>query len=293
MILVIKSRRAKDQRVSRFSGFYLIIITFYTLFIAGCGLPDFSTLVKPIVISNTGSATILGFTTPNPDPGTQINGYVIYYKIYTDFTDFSDKNDEWFFDENKYDNDIVEMPPGNIIPIERGFVRAGEFGDEDITNQFNIQHTNPGDNIIIDFNYSGVTDSNTREEPVAGIGPDPKMDPNAVILARGFIDPRYTNIKLRRFVNDWFFSLSDSDFHDGDLRRPPGTQPGTGLGDFTGDPILKSVTSHGQFLISFTTYSIGIDTLSSPPTLVVSKPVYLGNVEFTSIQLNLNRSSES
>ncbi|RKX99073.1 MAG: hypothetical protein DRZ90_00265, partial [Spirochaetes bacterium] len=204
-------------------------------------------MAKPIDIS-TGSDTILGFTTPTPDPGTQINGYNIYYKIYTDFTDFTNENDELYFNEGHYDDTFNEMPPGNIIPRERGFIRAGEFGAVDLPGQYNIPHTNPADNILIDFNYSGTSDSNAREEPVAGIGPDPKLDPNAVILARGFKDPRYTNLKLRRFVDDWFYSLSVLDFHDGDLRRPPGTQPGTYLDDFTGIPILLSDTTHGQFI---------------------------------------------
>jgi hypothetical protein len=113
-----------------------------------------------------------------------------------------------------------------------------------------------------------------------------------VVLARGFIDPRYNNKTLRKFVNDWFFSSTAVGFCDGDLRRPPGNQPGTKLSDFTGTPIITGA-SHSQFIIAFVVYSVGLDVSSGQLSPVYSKPVYLGEIEYTDIQINNNRDSES
>ena len=285
-----------ESRKKLFNPVSTTALVFSVLFmVSGCGLPSFSTLPKPIALE-TDSDTTLGFRTPVVSAGIQLNGYSIYYKIYRDFTDLNpvnENNDEWYFDENNYDENVEELQPGNIVPIQRGFVRAGEYGSIELpANQYNVPHSNSGDEIIMDFNNNDSTQSNNRSQPIVGIGPDPGVDPNKVVLARGFIDPRFTNKTLRRFVNDWFFSTSTEGFYDGDLRRPPGKQPGTKLSDFTGTPIISGA-SHGQFIIAFVVYSVGFDVSSGQLSPIYSKPVYLGEIEYTDIQINNNRDSES
>lgn len=285
-----------------------LMISFVTFMIIGCGLPDYGVLSRPTVINQGTSTTLLGFTTPVDDDF--ILGYTLYYKIYISLSEYSTFNDEQYFLDGYYLNTNDEFPTGNIVPLNHGFVRAGVFGQDDIPNYaYNIPHKNdvPGPNdwveedIFIDFNIPPVGDSNLREEPVVILDtlPGVTVTPN-ITLARGFLDLRYTEKYLRRFVDDWYVSPEEPPpynigFFDGDLRRPPpSSQPGL-VGDiWTGTPIIFDTGGEisSDFIIAFVVYSTGVDTTGGEIRFLDSKPIHLGKIVYSQIRVNLTRSSE-
>jgi len=192
----------------------LATIFIYSLFILSCGIPDYSSLEKPIKMSFVDivddpaepplPAAVIAFKTPSDD--TNIVGYSIFYKVY--YSDFADpdfvlqpgalpgtKVDIDYFDEYTYINNNDEMQPGDIIPNQRGYLKIGIMGSSTF-GEFTIENPGPNEAIYIDFDPDGEgaiqSDPNKRLEPVIGYDYDEVATPHVFpekILVRGFIDP--------------------------------------------------------------------------------------------------------
>jgi hypothetical protein len=256
------------------------------LLVAGCGLPDYAQIDSPDKIF-TGSDAVVGFTTLTDDPDIIETGYAIYYKIYRDFEElYSDDLDEF---SNLGDG----LLPGSTLPKQFGFVLAGGTEDGRVlpsSTGFNIPHIIANENVYINFNPTGVADSNSRAEPeVVRIDPDPGTGtPMGITLTRGYIDIEDTssNPPLRYFVDDWRVEPDpENDYFDGDLRRPPpSSQPGTSSSQWTGTPFFSAVDLPTNIQIAVVVYSVGIDKSGGGLTFLESEPVHLGRVNYTEIQ---------
>lgn len=284
------------------------------LCLSGCGLPEYAEISKPVPITDSGfSSAVLGFRTPADT--TDITGYVLFYKIYTSNSDFnatdaSNKSDVDYFDENSYISSNVDMPPGDVIPFQRGFIRIGDPNVVGTPSDNNFQISSaalsiPGTEVYIDFDYPQPGDVATdfpNGQGFADRGSAPptlmigSYDPVDVLteLARGITDPDFTgSISYLSFVDDYDYENSDTDGHnDADLHRKLNVTPstnittlisslntGTALVDYT-PPISPLV--NGEIQIGVAVYSVGVD----PATLqlITSKPVLLGRVRYTELR---------
>jgi len=195
-------------------GYIPLIASVLILSLISCGLPDYSSLEKPVMMTKVDFVddpaepdlpnTVIAFKTPVND--TNILGYSIFYKVYYSDTEDPDfilqpgalpetKVDKDYFDEFTYINDNVEMQPGDYIPNQWGYLKIGEVGSS-VFGEYTIEHPGPGEAIYIDFDPDGEgasqSDSNQRLEPVIGYDYNGTLSPHVTAiktLARGFIDP--------------------------------------------------------------------------------------------------------
>jgi len=289
-------------------GYILLTVGVFILSLIGCGLPGYTSIEKPVVMTNVDfiddplmpelSNTVIAFKTPVND--TDILGYSIFYKVYYSDTTDPDfalqpgalpgtKVDIDYFDEYTFINNNDEMQPGDYIPNERGFLRVGEF-DKNTFEEFYINHPGPDEAIYIDFDPTGegVSDSNLRKDPI--IGYDFPVS-TVKTLARGYTDPTDSLSNMfRRFVADWDFDLNDSgdQFNDGDLRRgyyllsnqiAPSTLEEI---EASGEPFYTNgMPSGGDMIIGFVVYSFGRDISGGSFSPIASKPVYFGDIKYT------------
>lgn len=266
---------------------------------AGCGLPDYVAISKPSVVS-TSSATAFAFQAPVIDDN--ITGYILYYKIYGDH-DYSDEisDDISAFDENTYINANDEMPIGRIIPNQQGFFRVGTIGNTEVDQEFTIAHSDvgAGGTVFVDFNPddpgTGVSDANTRYQPVVGTSDPVTSGTVLATLARGFVDPtdesgysdggvtpiHQSDItpgdRLRLFVEDWDFDQDDADdFIDGDLRRGY-NQMDRQTADIenVGTVSVFDNGSDGQLRIAIAVSALGRDISNGTFVKLESKPILL------------------
>ena len=119
---------------------------FLPVLLIGCGLPNYASIDPPTVVS-TGLETTVAFRTPADDQN--INGYIVYYKIYTSDSDYSDagaSDAEKFNDETSYSNN--EIPMGETVPKQRGFFRVGKLG-QSVFSDYTISHSSIGANTTV------------------------------------------------------------------------------------------------------------------------------------------------
>jgi hypothetical protein len=263
------------------------VSAFISLIFFSCGIPSYSYLEKPVKMSSYYSATgdgvtLVGFTTPSND--TNILGYNIYYKIYSQDDSTEVEDDEKYFDENYYIDDNTEMQTGDKIPNKRGFIRIGEFNvsaDSSYLNrQFSIEHPGAGIPVYIDFDPSDTDDAggaDNRDQPV--IAENAPGNANKIMtIARGFRDSgNNPDDNFLSFVNDWNLEsdISGSTV-DGDLKRAYyllSRQPASE--NISGTEIFSSYTGV-DILIGFAAYSTGLDITGGTFAKIDSKPVFLG-----------------
>ncbi len=195
-------------------GYIPLIASVFILSLISCGLPDYSSLEKPVMMTKVDFIddpaepdlpnTVIAFKTPVND--TNILGYSIFYKVY--YSDSADpdfilqpgappetKVDKDYFDEFTYINDNVEMQPGDTIPNQRGYLKIGIMGSSTF-GEYTIANPGPNEAIYIDFDPDGEgasqSDPNKRLEPVIGYDYNEAATPHVFpekILVRGFLDP--------------------------------------------------------------------------------------------------------
>ena len=258
---------------------HLLALLLLSVSFFSCGLPNAQSLAKPAVNNGLFSDTTkVGFGTVAAEAGTQVNGYALYYKVYASASDYDSQNDDWHFDENNY-TDGNELASGATVPKQRGFVRAGRINQNSLpASSFNYPFPGAGFSIVLDANANDSSDSNLRDQPILGLGPDPITDANKIEVARGYLDPLdLTSDDLRSFVDDWYLVGTSS---DGDLRRPPGTQPSTN----TSGSLISGLggSNHPQLRIAFVTYAVGVEIATL--TQLESKPIFLGYIEYDTIR---------
>ena len=262
-----------------------VVPLFSFLIITGCGLPDYAKINPPTTVGLDPNLKWVGFKTPTDD--TNITGYVVYYKIYTNL-----ENSLYDDDRNAFTSSSEELPLGDTLPVQQEFVRAGGTDLGRVfpsSTGFNIPHINPGENVYINFDPTNEPNSNDRAEPeVVRVDPDPGVGtPLGITLTRGYIDIEDPSASppLRYFVNDWRVEAdTSSGYFDGDLRRPPPKpQPGSAEDEWTGTPIFTSGNLPTSLQIAIVVYSVGLDSTGGGLTFLESEPVHLGRVEYTNI----------
>jgi len=96
--------------------FYILL---FSLFLLSCGLPSYNVVNAPVVVSSDveSESGFKRFYAPAID--TNIDGYEIYYKIYTvDDPDIATDKTEFDNDNSSY---VYEL--GNVKPVKLGFHR--------------------------------------------------------------------------------------------------------------------------------------------------------------------------
>ena len=253
----------------------------------GCGLPDYREIPKPVALTQP-NATSLAFRTPSDV--SIIQGYVLSYKIYATESEYASLDDESYFNESEYISNNTEMQPGNVIPRQRGFIKAGIDGKYNL-NAYQIPDLGVANqNIFIDFD-SGRTQAamdDSSQLPIVGYTVYPIVTPQ-VTLARGVNDPDDTSSQKQflSFVADWDFDQSGVGYSDADLFRRLNI---SSFSDTDVDSLVSFLIDNGELLnpieneliIGFVLYAYGYDT-SPPPTIVYSKPIYLGSIKYQNV----------
>ena len=265
----------------------IAVSAFISVILYSCGIPSYSHLEKPVKMSSYYSATgdgvtLVGFTTPSND--TNILGYNIFYKIYSQDDSTEIEEDENYFDENYYIDDNTEMETGDKIPNKRGFIKLGEYGESATVNFFNtpyyLLHPGAGIPVYIDFNPTNVSDDlsgDNRAQPVITL--NAPGDSNKIkTIARGFRDSAsYPDDKFLPFVNDWNFESNVTGSSvDGDLIRAYYLRSRQPASESVSGSAIFDQTVGVDIIIGFAAYSTGLDVTGGNFAKIDSKPVFLG-----------------
>jgi len=272
--------------------FLLFIFLSVIVMLSGCGLPEIISLPKPSKVNTESlglNSSVLAFRTPADI--TNIQGYVLSYKVYYSQTDFDKEEDEskWFY-ENYYINENDEMQPGPVICDQRGYIRTGElYSDSDSYPSFQIVNPPVSATIIyIDFDsvLNRLVMSDESPNPIVGFEYPITTVRNT--LVRGVIDPTSNDNSFRLFTADWDFEdgTSGDNFNDADLRRkynkPQSITTPLTTTDFymSGSSFWDiAIQNPTQLIIGFVVYSYGFDP--SKFQNLYSKPVFIGAVGYS------------
>ncbi len=221
--------------------------------ISGCGLPLYEILDQPIPFYTSGDS-VVGFTTPDDD---QIDGYVVYYKIYN-YQESLARQEELLFDPDYYESSKGdELPEGDDLPQDLDFYKLGFTGRNSVIYP-QIIWSGSGNIIQIDF-----TDALNQD---TGFDPSILIDGTDYTSTYG-IPARYVkyssssiptawNGTFKRFVKNYRY------YEDKDIIDVRSRNGGT-------------VSSNIE--IAFVAISYGISDSNLEP--VMSIPVYLGRVQ--------------
>ncbi len=231
-------------------NYFLLLIL-----ISGCGLPDYQS-IEPPSFSETGSEYSVAFLTPIDDQN--IEGYIIYYKVYTGLSDYdlvgvADR--QKFDDETQYSNN--EISAGSVVPNQQGFFRMGKASESTLDEPVISQNTVTTGTAI----YIGYED----EKLIAYIDEDQPQDSIIQELARGVLDFNVANPSFLSF-NDWVFDSNN--YTDIDLYRNKST---TGFLDY--QPVRTEAIYN-----TATSISIPLTDISSPNELDKNIPILIGVV---------------
>lgn len=204
------------------------------LFVSSCGLPSYSSLDAPSVISY-GSTNKVGF-----NPADDVDGYIIYYKIY-EYGSSSIDSDEDKFDPSNYDDDNI--PNGTTVPENQDFTEMRWANVNSSTTPL-IEYDGD-DSVVFDFTSSINLGDSGVSDPVLYIN-DNDMSSSMGIPGRGV---KGSDGNYKRFVLD--YELTDSDMD-------------------------SSVNTNESIIIAFAAISYGLDPSSLDSSMSV--PVYLGTV---------------
>ncbi len=263
----------------------LLILTFCFL-LGACGLPEYAVLDKPVPLSKPDVAC-LAFEAPSDV--SKISGYVLFYKLYYSDSDFSTQNDSQAFNEVYYESSGGEMPPGDVVPRQRGFAKMGLVGGSEYPAFHILDGNLPSGKFFLDFNPGnpGNPMGDDSENPQVMLNSYPGGTPSGIHLARGVIDPTdIGNPDFLVFPNNWDWDNGSpaDNYSDADLYRKLNLSEGPNVIDVvnsfkTGQP--PSVQEGEKLIIGVAVCAYGYDP--SLLTLLFSKPVFLGSVEYSPV----------
>ncbi len=250
--------------------------------ITSCGIPDYIAIEAPIGASTDPSLSV-AFTTPADD--LYIDGYIVYYKIYTGDSDRSDTGEAdatKFSSESAYSNN--EIPIGEAVPKAQGYFRMGKVGENDF-NEPTIIHTDVGANTTVTIEFDFDTEEVNASVNATSIEK----------LARGIVDYRRSGEPFRSFYADWSISSTpDTGWTDSDLRRNTGSsgflqyQPVDNEDDYNSIKKISTSLEESASLsdgneiiqIGIAIHAVGKDPATLQP--LYSSPVHLGFIETNS-----------
>ena len=210
-------------------------VALFIIVLSGCGLPSYSTLDAPSEIDFADNK--VGF-----NAAEEVDGYIIYYKIYP-YNDSEIDSDEDQFDSSYYDDDNI--PNGTTVPENLGFTKMAWADTSSLANPI-IEYTGD-DDVVIDFSNSINQDSGT--DPVLYIN-DVDMSSSMGVPGRGV---KSDSNLYKHFVKDY-------DFDDDDLSSS----------------VQDTANEAKRIHIAFVAISYGLDPSSLESSMSI--PVYLGTV---------------
>lgn len=230
---------------------FFFLITFLSVLLVSCGLPSYDIPEPPVPIKDTSQSRILYFKTPDDD---SIQGYIFYYKIYSDLDTslmISDRDD--FEDNLEEDTNSLE---GNTLPQRLNFYPLGEKEINAANYPQPLFEVTSESNRLITLDFTPVL-NDTSSDPIISLeGISEIYD-----VRRGIVDSRLSSDQqdLLSFT-DFDFPKDDSNsYYDQDLNdlclRMSGEMP-----DYinVGICVISFAFSNDPSSGSFNTYSLPV-----------------------------------